>query len=315
MTEQNTKSAFLPERLIVSQSPHIWSEETTQGIMLDVVVAMVPAMIAAVYFFGLRAALLLVVSVASCVASEYLFNSIMKKKQSVSDLSAVVTGVLLAFNVPATMPIWQVIFGGVFAIIVVKMVFGGLGANFMNPALAARAMLMSSWPTTMTNYVKPFDLMSSATPLSGGSASLFDAFMGNMAGVIGETSALAILLGLAYLLIRKVITWEIPVLYIATTALCLLLFGTPANEILLQVLSGGLLLGAVFMATDYTTSPVTFKGRVIFAVGCGLLTALIRAYGGYPEGVSYSILLMNCATPLIDKYVTPKVFGTQGAKK
>ncbi len=310
--------------LLVSSSPHIHSGTSTRQIMLDVIIALVPAGIAALFFFKLAAALLILTTVVACVLGEYLTNRWMKKSSTTNDLSAVVTGVLLAFNLSPKVPLWAAFIGGLFAIIIVKQLFGGLGHNFMNPALAARAFLMASWPVPMTSWVIPgVDSVGSATPLAllkGGEAvgklpSLFNLFLGNVGGCIGETSALALLLGAGYLLFRKVITWEIPVSFIATVGLFTWILGgkTPfTGDFLYHILAGGLMLGAFFMATDYTTSPVTFKGKIIMGCGCGLITAIIRLYGGYPEGVSYSILLMNLVVPLIDRYTIPKGFG--GAK-
>lgn len=230
------------------------------------------------------------------------------------NLSAVVTGILLAFNLPANAPWWVAVFGAGFAIIIVKECFGGIGSNFMNPALAARAALVASWPGIMSNYDVP-NIISGATPLAimkngGGSLpSIFNMLIGKIGGSLGETSAILLLIGAAYLLYRKVIEWKIPTFYIATTCVMLLILGVDASKLIYHVLGGGLILGAFFMATDYSSSPVTPKGKIVFAIGCGILTALIRVKGGMPEGVSYSILLMNVATPLIEKFTRPKVFG------
>ncbi|WP_416197683.1 MAG: Ion-translocating oxidoreductase complex subunit D [Sporanaerobacter sp.] len=315
--------------LIASSSPHIRSEETVRRIMLDVVIALLPAVIGSIYFFGFNAFKLILVSVISSVVFEALIQKVFKKPVTVDDFSAVVTGILLAFNLPASAPWWLPVVGSAFAIIVVKQFFGGLGQNFMNPALAARAMLLSSWPSLMSTYVAPgADAVTSATPLAimkygfsdaGASASvaeagnvlpaLKDMFLGNIAGAIGETSALLLLIGAAYLLIRGVISWRIPFAYIGTTVLVLLLFGVEAEYIPYHIFAGGLILGAFYMATDYSSSPVTPWGQIIFGIGAGFLTALIRVKGGYPEGVSYSILLMNIATPLIERFTKPKVFG------
>lgn len=315
--------------LIASSSPHIRSEETVRRIMLDVVIALLPAVIGSIYFFGFNAFKLILISVISSVVFEALIQKAFKKPVTVDDFSAVVTGILLAFNLPASAPWWLPVVGSAFAIIVVKQFFGGLGQNFMNPALAARAMLLSSWPSLMSTYVAPgADAVTSATPLAimkygfsdaGASASvaeagnvlpaLKDMFLGNIAGAIGETSALLLLIGAAYLLIRGVISWRIPFAYIGTTVLVLLLFGVEAEYIPYHIFAGGLILGAFYMATDYSSSPVTPWGQIIFGIGAGFLTALIRVKGGYPEGVSYSILLMNIATPLIERFTKPKVFG------
>ena len=311
----NVEKTNIDDFLVVSATPHIRSSITNSKIMLDVIIALIPALIAGVYFFGIRALLMVLISVGTAVLSEYVFQKITNRPITVMDFSAVVTGILLAFNVPSSLPYYMIIFGSIFAIIVVKQLFGGLGSNFMNPALAARAALMASWPKEMASFVAPGpDAVTIATPLSGGEVSLMDAFIGNMPGTIGEVSAICLLIGAAYLIIRKIINIRIPLVYILSTALFLLLFGTPANELLNQVLYGGLLLGALFMATDYVTAPVSKNGQIIFALGCGLITAAIRVFGALPEGVSYSILVMNVASPLIEKLTTPKVYGRGGRK-
>ncbi len=311
------QEVVLENKLLVSSSPHIRSNESVQRIMLDVVIALTPAIIGSVYLFGLNALKLILISVASSVLFEALIQKLFKKPITITDFSAVITGILIAFNLPASAPWWLPVIGSAFAIIVVKQLFGGLGANFMNPALAARAMLMASWPVHMTNYTgtRP-DVVTSATPLSimkyGTGAelpTLRDMFIGNIPGVIGETSALLLLIGAVYLIIRKVIDWKIPVFYIGTTFIMLLLLGVEPKLLPYHILGGGLILGAFYMATDYSSSPVTPLGRIIFAVGAGILTAIIRVKGAYPEGVSYSILLMNVATPLIEKFTKPNVFG------
>ena len=307
--------------LLAGSSPHIRSSQNVQSIMRDVLIALIPAAIASVYFFGMQAVLLILGTVLACVLAEYIWNKVAKKENTLNDLSAVVTGVLLAFNLSPNMPLWMAVIGGAFAIIIVKQLFGGLGHNFVNPALAARAFLMASWPVQMTNWKIPgIDAVSSATPLalikSGSEATgqlpgLVDLFIGNVGGCLGETSALALLLGAAYLLIKRVITLETPVAFIGTVGLMTWIFGGAeffTGDFIYHILAGGLMLGAFFMATDYTTSPVTFRGRIIMRVGCGLLTSVIRLFGGYPEGVSYSILLMNLVVPLIDRYI-PKNFG------
>ncbi|ADH59954.1 electron transport complex, RnfABCDGE type, D subunit [Thermoanaerobacter mathranii subsp. mathranii str. A3] len=311
------EEVVLQDKLIVSSSPHIRSNESVKRIMLDVVIALTPAIIGSVYLFGLNALKLILISVVSSVLSEALIQKLFKRPITITDFSAAITGILIAFNLPASAPWWLPVIGSAFAIIVVKQLFGGLGANFMNPALAARAMLMTSWPVHMTNYTgtRP-DVVTSATPLSimkyGTGAelpTLRDMFIGNIPGVIGETSALLLLIGAAYLIIRKVIDWKIPVFYIGTTFIMLLLLGVEPKLLPYHILGGGLILGAFYMATDYSSSPVTPLGRIIFAVGAGVLTAIIRIKGAYPEGVSYSILLMNVATPLIEKFTKPRVFG------
>jgi len=307
-------------RFLVSSSPHIRSGESTKRIMMDVAIALLPALLSGIWFFGLRALWLTLVAVVFAVATEVAMQKIMKRPVTVYDFSAVVTGMLIAFNVPATLPLWMVAIGSIFAIAIVKQCFGGVGHNFINPALAARAMLLASWPVDMTNYVAPgADAVSTATPLAlvkGTEAinqalpNIMDLFVGNVAGCIGETSALALLLGGLYLLYRRVISLRIPVVYIATVGVFAFLFsGFNFTAVPYHVFAGGLFLGAIFMATDYSSSPMTAKGQIIFAIGCGFLTAVIRFFGGYPEGVSYSILLMNIATPLIDRFTLPRKFG------
>ncbi len=306
------------QRLLnVSSSPHVRTTDSTQRIMLDVIIALVPAIVAAVVIFGIKALFVILVSVICCVLAEAASQKVMKKRITVTDLSAVVTGILLAFNVPSSMPLWQVAVGAVFAIVIVKQFFGGLGQNFMNPALAGRAFLLTSWGSNMSHTVVPFqpDAVSGPTPLSGGAyPSLLDMFLGKMPGMLGEVCTIALLLGAIYLIVRGVIHVRIPFTYIASFVVFMFLFGLITKKVGLaelpqQVLAGGLILGAFFMATDYATTPMTPKGQLIFACGAGFLTALIRSFGGYPEGVSYAILLMNVCTPLIDKYVTMKPFG------
>ncbi|MBP6492115.1 MAG: RnfABCDGE type electron transport complex subunit D [Clostridia bacterium] len=310
--------------LTVSSSPHIRSKESVNTIMRDVIIALIPAMIASVYFFRLGAVKVLFFSVLATVVTEAVIQKISKKPVTINDFSAAITGILLAFNLPSTVSWWIPVIGGAFAIAIVKQVFGGLGQNFMNPALAARAMLLASWPVQMTNWVTPGpDAVSTATPLAilkgtsesaAAMPSMMDLFVGNVGGCLGETSALLLILGGLYLIYKKVITPTIPLVYIGTVAVLMLVFsGFDFHYMMQNILAGGLMLGAFFMATDYATSPVTFKGKIIFAFGCGLITTIIRLYGGYPEGVSYSIILMNIATPLIDKYTRPNVFG--GVKK
>ncbi len=311
--------------LTISSSPHVHSPVTTQTIMRDVLIALAPALAAGVYFFGLRALLVTAVSIAACVFFEWAYDKLTKSPCKIYDLSAVVTGVLLAFVCPVTIPLWCIIIGDFFAIIIVKQIFGGIGRNIVNPALAARAF-MFSWPALMTSWVTPgftlwtaADAVTGATPLAQmaieqqPSASLWDMFIGSIGGCIGETSALALLLGLVYLLIRRIITLRIPVAFVGTVAVLTVLFPQGGQEnlswMLYQVLSGGLLLGAVFMATDYVTSPVTKLGQVVYGVGCGVLTVVIRYFGGYPEGVSYAILIMNCCVVLLDRIGRPKKFG------
>ena len=307
------------DKLIVSSSPHLNGKRTTQNIMLDVIIGLAPAMLASIVYFGVKAAAVILTCVASCVLSEFLCRKVMKRPQTVGDLSCVVTGVLLALNLPATIHPLIAVFGSVVAIVVVKQMFGGIGQNFVNPALTARIILMNSFPARMTHWVAPFDYaatadsITTATPLGilkeGGGAlpSYLDLFLGKTGGCLGETCALAILIGGIYLIARRVISPVIPVTYLATAAVFSLLFG---RDPIFDLLSGGLMLGAFFMATDYTTSPLYFWGRVVFAIGCGALTLVIREFGSLPEGVSYSILLMNILTPLIERYIKPKAFGS-----
>ncbi len=307
------------DKLIVSSSPHFNGKRTTQNIMLDVIIGLAPAMLASIVYFGVKAAAVILTCVASCVLSEFLCRKVMKRPQTVGDLSCVVTGVLLALNLPATIHPLIAVFGSVVAIVVVKQMFGGIGQNFVNPALTARIILMNSFPARMTHWVAPFDYaatadsITTATPLGilkeggGELPSYLDLFLGKTGGCLGETCALAILIGGIYLIARRVISPVIPVTYLATAAVFSLLFG---RDPIFDLLSGGLMLGAFFMATDYTTSPLYFWGRVVFAIGCGALTLVIREFGSLPEGVSYSILLMNILTPLIERYIKPKAFGS-----
>ena len=311
------------EKLIVSSSPHFNGKKTTQNIMLDVIIALTPAMIASVILFGFRAMVVILTCIASCVLSEYICRRVMKRSQTVGDLSCVVTGILLALNLPVTINPLISVFGGVIAIVVVKQMFGGIGQNFVNPALTARIILMNSFPARMTHWTAAFDYSATAdttaTPLgilsegAGGQLpSYLDMFLGKTGGCLGETCALAILIGGIYLILRRVISPVIPVTYLATAALFSFLFG---RDPLFDLLSGGLMLGAFFMATDYTTSPLYFWGRVVFAVGCGALTLVIREFGSLPEGVSYSIILMNILTPLIERYIKPRAFGLVKKKR
>lgn len=314
MEEIRTDALKLDDMLTVSAAPHLRSKRSVKNIMLDVIIALTPAMIGSIYFYGFNAVKLLLVTVISAVVFEIGIQKLLKRDIAVGNLSAVVTGILLAFNLPAEAPWWVAVFGAGFAIIIVKELFGGIGSNFMNPALAARAALVASWPGIMSSYINP-DGMSSATPLAilksgaGSLPSIQRMLIGDIGGSIGETSAILLLIGAAYLIIRNVIDWKIPVVYIATTAIMLVLLGVDAGNLVYHILGGGLILGAFFMATDYASTPVTPMGRIIFAVGCGLLTALIRVKGGMPEGVSYSILIMNVAGPVIEKWTKPRVFG------
>lgn len=313
--------------LLAGSSPHIRRGVTTQGIMRDVIIALLPAALCSVIFFKVQAAMLILVTVVSCVAAEYAWCRLTKKENTFTDLSAVVTGLLLAFNLPPALPPWIAAIGGVFAIIIVKQLFGGLGHNFVNPALAARAFMVASWPVQMTSWQEPgWDAVSTATPLavmkSGEAAGqlpeLWDMFLGNTGGCIGETSVLALLIGAVYLLVKRVISPELPLVFIGTVGFMTWMLGGSeglfTGDFVYHIFAGGLILGAFFMATDYTTSPVTFRGRIVMGIGCGLLTSIIRLYGGYPEGVSYSILLMNLVVPIIDRYMIPESFGGGAVK-
>lgn len=319
----------------VSAAPHNRSTATTKGIMRDVMIALLPAGLFGIFNFGLHALMVMVITVLACVVTEYVFCRVIKKPSTVGDYSAVVTGVLLAFNVPANFPLWMAALGGIFAILVVKMLFGGIGQNFMNPALAARAFLLISFPVRMTafavekvtnttDYIQKgyaaVDGLSSATPLAalkaGESVDLLKMFLGQTGGSIGETSAIAILIGGIYLVCRRVISLRIPLTYIITLAIFVLLFGGrgfDVNFMVAHVLGGGLLLGAFFMATDYVTSPITAKGQIVFGICCGLLTGLFRLMGGTAEGVSYAIIFSNLLVPLIDKATRQKSFGKERA--
>ena len=314
--------------LTISSSPHIHAPMSTRTIMRDVLIALTPALIGSVFFFGFRALLVTLVSMAACVFFEWAYCKIMKYTNRVYDMSAMVTGVLIAFVCPVTVPYWCLIIGDFFAIIIVKQLFGGLGQNFVNPALAARAF-MFSWPVIMNTWVKPgfgnaagifstVDAVTAATPLAAmhqgqlPDIRLLDAFIGNVGGCLGETSVLLLLIGFVYLLIRRVITPRIPVAFIGTVAVMSLLL-PQGNDPLIwcgyQLCTGGVMLGAIFMATDYVTSPVTKLGQIVFGMGCGLLTYCIRCFGGYNEGVSYAILVMNCCVVLLDRIGRPKKFG------
>ena len=315
--------------LTISGSPHVHSPITTQTIMRDVLIGLAPALLGSIYFFGFRALTVTLVSAASCVFFEWAWCKLMKVNCKVYDLSAVVTGVLLAFVCPPTIEYWMIILGAAFAILLVKMLFGGIGKNVVNPALAGRAF-MFSWPVAMSTWVKvgfenapgifssTADIVTAATPLAAmhqgqmPEASILDMFLGNVGGCIGETSALLLLVGFAYLLWRKVISARIPVAFMGTVAVLSLLFpmGNPPIEwMLAQLCGGGVMLGAIFMATDYVTSPVTKLGQIVYGIGCGALTILIRYFGGYNEGVSYAILVMNCCVVLLDRIGRPVKFG------
>lgn len=321
----------------VSAAPHSRSPVTTKNIMQDVAIALIPAGLFGIYNFGIHALMVIVVTILACVLTEYLYCKWMKKPSTASDYSAVVTAILLAYNVPANFPLWMAALGGIFAILLVKMLFGGLGQNFMNPALAARAFLLISFPVRMTSFAVEkintggitdyiqhgalaLDGVSGATPLAalkaGESVDLFKMLIGNTGGTIGETSALAILIGAAYLVFKKIISLRIPLVYIVTLALFVLLFGGRGFDttyLLGHILGGGLLLGAFFMATDYVTSPISPIGQIVFGVCLGLLTGLFRVLGGTAEGVSYAIIFCNLLVPLIDKATRQKAFGKERA--
>ena len=314
--------------LTISSSPHVHSKVTTQTIMRDVLIALIPALAGSVYFFGFRALMVTLISVAACMFFEWGWCKMTKMPCKVYDLSFAVTGVLIAFVCPVTIPYWCVIIGDFFAIIVVKMLFGGIGKNFVNPALAARAF-MFGWPVLMTNWVKvgfenaagilsTADAVTAATPMAAlhqgqmPEESILDLFLGNVGGCIGETSVVLLLVGLIYLLARKIITLRIPLAYVGTVAVLSLLFPMGNNALAwcaAQLCGGGLMLGAIFMATDYVTSPVTKLGQIVYGIGCGVLTIVIRYFGGYNEGVSYAILIMNCCVVLLDRIGRPTKFG------
>lgn len=326
----------MENRLLVSSSPHIQTGTKVSTIMRDVIIALLPATLAGIYFFGISAAINVAVAVIGAVAAEFVTQKLMKKPVTISDLSAVVTGLLLAMNVPPTLPWWITLIGSIFAIVVAKQLFGGIGHNFINPALAARAVLLASWPVPMTTWTAPgADAVSTATPLSiikaatsfpirpfanpevlaevsngVGNITLTDMIIGRTGGCIGEASAILLLLGGLYLIYRGVISYHVPVVYLVTVFILTFIFsGFELTMAIYNLFAGGLFLGAFFMATDYASSPVNTRAQIVYAFGCGFLTSLIRYYGGYPEGVSYSILLMNVATPLLDKFIVPKKFG------
>ena len=326
----------MAKRLTVSASPHARSKETATGIMLDVIIALMPALIMSVVYFGLRALVLTGVCAVSCVGFEYISRRVMKRNNTIGDLSAVVTGVILAFNLPATLPLWMAVVGSLVAIVVVKQMFGGIGQNFVNPAMTARIILMTSFPTAMAKWVVPFtdtfsaDAVTSATPMAtlasvqGGDISavasalpsLTDMLIGKHGGSMGEVCSVALIVGGLYLIARKVISPIIPFTFIGTVAVFMLFAGSFNLEfVAYELLGGGLMLGAFFMATDYSTSPINKKGKIIFGIGCGLITSLIRIFGSLPEGVSFSIILMNILVPHIENMTTPKPFGAVKEKK
>ena len=310
----------------VSSSPHVRSKDTTERIMLYVIIALLPTSLFGIYNFGYKALVLILVTIASCVASEWVFNKIVHKKQTIDDLSAVVTGLLLALNLPATLPWWEAVIGGVFAIVVVKCLFGGLGQNFMNPALGARCFLLIAFAADMTKFgitKNGIEVYSSVTPLAamrnGEAVNTMDMLIGRTAGTIGETSAIAILIGAIFLILMGVIDLRIPASYIITFIVFMLLFsghGADWTYITAQLCGGGLMLGAFFMATDYVTSPITPMGQIIFGICCGIFTGLFRCFGANAEGVSFAIILSNILVPMIEKYTVPRAFGmVKEAKK
>ena len=303
--------------LNVSSSPHVRSNETTQSIMMDVAIAMLPAAAFGVFQFGVNALLVLLITVAACVLSELVFEKIMKKPVTIADMSAVVTGMVLGLNMPADIPLWIPVLGGIFAIIIVKQLYGGLGQNFMNPALAARCFLLISFAGKMSTFT--LDGWTGATPLAvlkaGGSVDVAAMFIGKIPGTIGEVSVIALLIGAAYLVFKKVISLRIPVTYIVTVAVFVFIFGQQdMNFVLAHICGGGLIFGAFFMATDYVTSPITPKGQIVFGILLGVLTGLFRLFGGSAEGVSYAIIISNLLVPLIEKVTLPKAFGKEGKK-
>ena len=327
----------MAKKLTVSASPHVRSNETTTGIMLDVIIALMPALVMSVVYFGLRALVLTAVCVVSCVLSELVSRKVMKRSNTLGDLSAIVTGIILAFNLPANLPFWMAAIGGVVAIVVVKQMFGGIGQNFVNPAMTARIILMVSFPSAMASWVAPYtdtwakgaDAITTATPMASLAAakggdlslaadlpSLADMFIGKHGGSMGEVCSIALICGGIYLMLRKVISPIIPLTFIGTVAVCMLFAGNFNLEfVAYQLLGGGLMLGAFFMATDYSTSPINKKGKIIFGIGCGLITTVIRVFGALPEGVSFSIILMNILVPHIENMSMPKPFGFVKDKK
>lgn len=326
----------MAKKLTVSASPHVRSNETTTGIMLDVIIALIPALVMSVVYFGLRALTLTVVCVCSSVIFEAISRKVMKRPNTIGDLSAVVTGIILAFNLPASLPLWMAVIGSLVAIVVVKQMFGGIGQNFVNPAMTARIILMTSFPTAMAKWIAPFesawhpDAVTAATPMAvlagveGGDVSavaselpsLTEMLLGAHGGSMGEVCSIALICGGIYLLLRRVISPIIPFSFIGTVAVIMLIAGNFNLEfVAYELLGGGLMLGAFFMATDYSTSPINKKGKLIFGIGCGLITSVIRLFGSLPEGVSFSIILMNILVPHIEHMTTPRPFGEVKEKK
>jgi electron transport complex protein RnfD len=313
----------MKNRLIVSFSPHLHKDESISKIMWAVVLSLIPSGIAGVFIFGKGALWVIILGVFSAMATEWILQSLTKRKITVFDGSAIITGLLLVYNLPASVPWWLPVVGSIFSIAIGKQVFGGLGQNIFNPALVGRVFLMASWPKYMTTFVKPlnYDAVTSATPLALikegkilEKLSYLDLFLGKRGGCIGEVCILALILGALFLFLRGYISWHIPITYIFTVGVFTYIFGAKGlftGDWLFHILSGGLILGAFFMATDYVTSPLTRKGQIVFGIGCGLITAVIRLWGGYPEGVSYAILMMNAATPIIDRYTKTRVYGTK----
>ena len=309
------------DKLIVSPSPHDENYTKTTNLMLNVIIALLPAWGAAVYFFGLRVIPLTAVCIGSCIFFEYISRAMMKRSNTIGDLSAVVTGLILAMNLPSTLPYWMAVIGSFVAIVIVKQLFGGLGQNFANPAITARIVLMISFPAAMTKWVEPFthtdlDAISSATPLplagTDNAVSYLDLFLGKTGGCLGETCALALLIGGLYLAARKIISLAAPLSFIGSLFILSWISG---SDPVYQILAGGVFLGAFFMATDYATTPITTKGKIVFGLGCGIITFIIRRFGSYPEGVSFSILLMNVLTPYIEQLTRTKVLGAKEAEK
>jgi len=313
----------MANKFIVSSSPHLHKDESVARIMWLVVLSLVPSGVAGAFSFGWDALRVIILGIISALAAECVFQVFTKRKVTILDGSAVLTGLLLAYNLPPKVPFWLPIVGSIFAVAIGKQVFGGLGQNIFNPALVGRVFLMASWPKYMTAFTKPlnYDAITSATPLALlkegkilENISYLDLFLGKRGGCIGEVCILALLLGAAFLLYKRYISWHIPIPYLITVGLLTYVFGPKglfSGDWLFHILSGGLILGAFFMATDYVTSPLTRKGQVIFGIGCGLITVVIRLWGGYPEGVSYAILMMNAAAPIIDRYTKTRIYGTR----